>query len=855
MKVENSKMKIICTIIISGECCDEQYIAESFDSLENQILDENESLQIIDYYEQFKDYTFLNPNICLTSSFKIEGKYVCYLRMGNSYTPNYFSHVFHQICDNEIVTISRFYGPEGQKNMQNIFYEKDRKIRIFGNPEVSIDFFDSAWIPLYYMKSSIIEQRIDEVDFKRLLFYAILQNKEYRILGKCVDEAVIGCKKIEKWTLPKYRELSEFYLRIINFSYAQNGKVEFIIQYMLLKLYKIFLHNRNVLENSIVGNGDSFEKYSELAQYILSHISNKVIDEDKDLTLEEKIFLYRVVDKSFKGDIDAEGKFCITNSQGKSIIYIPLVEYLFATIEANTLLLEGTVYFPFKLKKNISIYFKGKEKKYFSLIKKNRQPIELFDKVINERVFFESTIDITDDEIVSCYILIDDQEIECSRYKYGRFFPVTTNVPEQYYYNDGWALMAQHGKIEIFRVTKAHVQEMEFNFQKNMSIDNLIIRKYAKCNEYKTKIWLIWDREDAAGDNGECLFRYMIQHCKEYERIYFVIQKESPDYLRLKKIYHNNVIELGSLIHKKLFSRADVLVGSQTDLSMWPLSQENFRDIVSQIPFVFLQHGITKNDMSNNYSKYWQNIRLFVTAGMDEYKETLKIDNYGFDNSMVQLLGFPRFDYLRTRKKSEKWIVILPTWRGYCIKKNSGQYLLKEDFKNSEYFIFYNTLLCSSKFEGLCKKFGYKVLFMQHTIMKLTDTLFDHDGDFEVANEEWTYNRVLSEASLLITDYSSVSFDFAYLKKPVLYCQFDKEKFYKTHTYKEGYFEYVRDGFGPVTYDISSTLQNIEKILKNQCKMSSVYLNRVEKFFAYMDKNNCERVANAIRGVIKKYEK
>ena len=218
MKLENSKMKIICTIIISGECCDEQYIAESFDSLENQILDENESLQIIDYYEQFKDYTFLNPNICLTSSFKIEGEYVCYLRMGNSYTPNYFSHVFHQICDNEIVTISRFYGPEGQQNMQNIFYEKDRKIRIFGNPEVSIDFFDSAWIPLYYMKSSIIEQRIDEVGFKRLLFYAILQNKEYRILGKCVDEVVIGCKKIEKWTLPKYRELSEFYLRIINFS-------------------------------------------------------------------------------------------------------------------------------------------------------------------------------------------------------------------------------------------------------------------------------------------------------------------------------------------------------------------------------------------------------------------------------------------------------------------------------------------------------------------------------------------------------------------------------------------------------------------------------------------------------------
>lgn len=851
--MEDSKMQVICTIIISDECGDEQRIVESFDSLENQVLGENEYLQIVVYNQQFKNLVFLNPNICLNLYPEIKGQYVCYMRMGNSYTPNYFSNIFHQICDYESVIISRFYGAEGQQKMQNVFYEKDRIIRIAGNPEIAIDFCDSAWIPSSYIKSSIFHNGIDEVSFKRLLFYAILQSKEYRILGMSVNEAVIGKMKIERWTLPKYRELSEFYLRVINFSYAQNGKVETIVQYMLLGLYRNFLHNRSRLENSIVENGDLYEQYSELAQYVLSHISSRIIVEDKNLTLEEKIFLYRIGDKSFKGDINIDGKLCITNSRRESIPYIPLVEYLFATIETDTLRVEGTVYMPFRLGKEFLIYFKGKEKKYFATTKKNNQPIDLLGEIVNERYFFECAIDVINDEIISCCISIEGQEFECSRYKYGRFFPVNANFPKQYYYRDGLALTAECAKLNIFSVTQGDAQKMEFNFQKNMRMDNLLIRKYAKCNEHKTKIWLIWDREDAAGDNGESLFRYMLQHCTVYERIYFVIRKESPDYFRLKRTYHDNIIELGSLMHKKLFSRADVLVGSQTDLSMWPLPQEEFRDIISQIPFVFLQHGITKNDMSNNYSKYWQNIRLFVTAGVDEYKETLKIDNYGFDNSMVQLLGFPRFDYLRNER--EKWIVILPTWRRYCIEKDGEKYLLKDDFEKSEYYVFYNNFLHDDKLAAICKKYGYKVLFMQHAIMKLTDDLFDYGGAVQVANDEWTYNRVLSKASLLITDYSSVSFDFAYLKKPIIYCQFDKEKFYKTHTYKEGYFEYERDGFGPVTYDVSSAVKNIEKIVENQCEMSSVYSNRVEKFFAYVDQNNCERVANAIRGVIEKYEK
>ena len=41
----------------------------------------------------------------------------------------------------------------------------------------------------------------------------------------------------------------------------------------------------------------------------------------------------------------------------------------------------------------------------------------------------------------------------------------------------------------------------------------------------------------------------------------------------------------------------------------------------------------------------------------------------------------------------------------------------------------------------------------------------------------------------MITDYSSVFFDFSYMRKPVIFYQFDEKKFRKAQ-YAEGYFSY-----------------------------------------------------------------
>lgn len=110
------------------------------------------------------------------------------------------------------------------------------------------------------------------------------------------------------------------------------------------------------------------------------------------------------------------------------------------------------------------------------------------------------------------------------------------------------------------------------------------------------------------------------------------------------------------------------------------------------------------------------------------------------------------------------------------------------------------------------------------------------------------YRDIFAESALVITDYSSVAFDFAYLRKPVLYCQFDREDFF-ARQFDKGYFDYVRDGFGEVTYNLDDTVNKIIEYMESNCTLKEQYRSRINRFFAFHDRNNCQRVYEAIKSL------
>ena len=101
------------------------------------------------------------------------------------------------------------------------------------------------------------------------------------------------------------------------------------------------------------------------------------------------------------------------------------------------------------------------------------------------------------------------------------------------------------------------------------------------------------------------------------------------------------------------------------------------------------------------------------------------------------------------------------------------------------------------------------------------------------------------ESAVLITDFSSVFFDFAYMGKPEVFYQFDEERYRASH-FKKGYFDYDSDAFGKVCRSEEDTVKETISILESGCSLSQVYRQRADEFFTLRDTNNSKRVFEEI---------
>ena len=106
--------------------------------------------------------------------------------------------------------------------------------------------------------------------------------------------------------------------------------------------------------------------------------------------------------------------------------------------------------------------------------------------------------------------------------------------------------------------------------------------------------------------------------------------------------------------------------------------------------------------------------------------------------------------------------------------------------------------------------------------------------------------ELLKSSQLLITDYSSVCFDMFYMKKPVLFYQFDEEKFRKYH-YKEGWFDYRNTPFGGYCPELSSLLQEMEKAIVGGYRVTEEFLEEHARVFKLYDQDNCRRIYDLLK--------
>ena len=383
----------------------------------------------------------------------------------------------------------------------------------------------------------------------------------------------------------------------------------------------------------------------------------------------------------------------------------------------------------------------------------------------------------------------------------------------------------------------------KFKFMLRSFIDVIIYIYYkALFSIKKTNVndtWLISERGIDARDNGYWFYKYMKENHKEIP-IKYVISSDSIDYNKIDK---EDIVEYRSkehyyyFIYSKCLISAEIMGFSPNEQLFYRLNKYGLIKLNGKN--IFLQHGITKDYNSYMEPKYTK-LDLFICGAVPEKK--LMIEKYGYSKEQAVLTGFARFDKLENL--NEKIILIMPTWRKWLKYSDT---LIGTDYYNN-----YMNILNDKKITKLLKEKGFKIIFYPHIIFqKFINEFYSESELVQIASfNDYDVQDLLKRASLLITDYSSVAFDFAYMNKKVVYFQFDKKK-YRNEQYASAgdFYSYEKNGFGPVTYKLNEIKNLIMKYLNNE-KCFDEYNSRISNYFGVIDKNNCQRIYEQILKII-----
>ncbi len=365
-------------------------------------------------------------------------------------------------------------------------------------------------------------------------------------------------------------------------------------------------------------------------------------------------------------------------------------------------------------------------------------------------------------------------------------------------------------------------------------------------NKYKDS-WLVCENSNEARDNGYHFFKYMCSEHPEQLCIY-AISKKSQDWKKIDAI--GNVVDYGSVKHWLLYFTTRYNISSQKggkpNAALCSFFELNG---LFKPQNVFLQHGITK-DKNDWLMSDRCRFKYFITAMVSE--DRFVKSAFGYDYNVVKFTGFPRFDNLHDYNKKYNRILVMPTWRKWLRLRSEKNEELGEDFKTSGFMRNWMELLNSDRMSELIEKHNLEIIFYPHRDMQA------HMKDFSVQNKNIVVasaqthdvQELMKSAEMMITDYSSVYFDMFYMKKPVIFFQFDEEEF-RAHHYEEGWFDYHNNPFGESYKSSHEVLDALEKLIENNYEVSDDFLEAHKKEFKYYDKDNSKRVYQLLKNAAK----
>lgn len=365
---------------------------------------------------------------------------------------------------------------------------------------------------------------------------------------------------------------------------------------------------------------------------------------------------------------------------------------------------------------------------------------------------------------------------------------------------------------------------------------------------FNKNVWMITELKENARDNGYWLFKYVRENCPDVQAFYPIL-KTSSDYKFVEAL--GNTVEFGSLTHFMLFWASKKYIGTTKEHGFPDERTCEFFINRKMIPFkyVFLNHGFARgySGIVNAHKTKYDMI-----CAMCKREKEIIVNINDQPEEKVSSIGFCRHDNLNDDLLDKRCILFMPTWRRWLDYRHETDKeiinQIKEEYFQSKY---YNKCMEIIKSEKIIKFLEEKDLYLVmylHGYAQEYSRYFVSDSDRIIVahKDDMLVQDLLKTATFLITDYSSVYFDYAYMKKPMVYYQYDKEEFSEKQYSESEFYTYENDGFGPIVYNFEDLLYEIERSYNTGFIMDDKYLDRVNCFFDNFDNNHCEQIYKLI---------
>lgn len=698
-EVKKISDKFLFSVIIAAYNSD-LYLKKAVDSIINQSLGFEKNIQIIIVNDGSTDNT---EEICLKyrvkypqnikyistkSSFgpaharnqglkEVRGKYVNFLDSDDFITPNTFKDVYHffegHYNEIDIVSIPIYYfGAKKGNHPLNFKFKRTRVVDLIKQPD-----FIQLSAPSSFFKAEAI---------KNIKFNVKLQTAEdaFFVNQVLLDKLKLGLVKKGAYYYRKYEaknslldhssntkhfyttRLEYFHFKLIECSKNRYGKVLKFIQYTLMYDLQWLFKIKKV--DFVLSYDEIKELYINLI-FILQNIGDDVIYNQKNIQnqLKTHIFFLKYLGNDYLANCDYKYRKQvyddIIDKLSLNQVFIDIFE-----IKNDVIYISGFITTFFNKKGKVFAFVNDKifETKELEYPQRDRFSLN-FEYAFNND--FEIYIPITSKNI-KIQFKTEANDFKDLEIKFSR--PCRLSNTSKYLLSKNHIAKVKGSTITVkpknwIRVLKNEISTIYTMLREtNQGWRTGVIFRIVYFIVYpffsSKRIWIFMDLPYLADDNGINLFKYAVGVDDDIEKV-FVLNKDNFAFDDISQI--GKTIEYGSIKHRIYTLFAEKVISSHPDNGLVYPFWGNYPFLSGLVKFklVFLQHGITKDNISRWLNKSDKNISLIVTASKLELESFFKY-HYNYHRDVPQLLGFPRYDALE-KKEDYREIVIMPSWRRY----------------------------------------------------------------------------------------------------------------------------------------------------------------------------------------------